>query len=261
MSHRDAPLLMAHLFTIRVPKQYRCAGRGLVGLAVFQADDHVAVLIPGVMEVIAGGQPPAHDGTAALYWAAVTAYGRHRHPQERYREDLINGGWAWIWLTETELEAPPGPLPDLAARVPDYPGFHGECPADGGTTDWDDSDQPAAPLLLVPRVDDPNVGMAIEDDDPAESAKLIEEGWEAPAGYVHSGYIPMFSEEGDRFGLTDRFFGESHFGGTAEYQNGGEPFPRLGPRYIAFDAKLCGVNVGDAVARIDLFTDRIEWSS
>lgn len=68
---RCTGLPMEHLFTIRVPEQYRCTGRDLVGLSVFQADDHVAVRIPGAAEVLAGGESPTHDETAARYWAAV----------------------------------------------------------------------------------------------------------------------------------------------------------------------------------------------
>ncbi|RSN70992.1 hypothetical protein [Actinomadura sp. WAC 06369] len=40
-------LPMAHLFTVRVPEEYRCAGGDLAGLSVFQSDDHVADAVEG----------------------------------------------------------------------------------------------------------------------------------------------------------------------------------------------------------------------
>src|SRR4051794_10747172 len=48
-------LPMAHLFTVRVPEEYRCAGPDYVALSLFQADDHVAKTVEGVAKVIDGG--------------------------------------------------------------------------------------------------------------------------------------------------------------------------------------------------------------
>jgi hypothetical protein len=45
--------------------QFRCAGPDLVALSAFQADDHVATMVAGVAEVLAGGSPPGHDLGAA----------------------------------------------------------------------------------------------------------------------------------------------------------------------------------------------------
>src|SRR6266496_475732 len=137
-------LPMAHLFTVTVPAQYRCAGPDLVGLSAFQADDHVSAPVPGLPEVVAGGRPPGHDPGAEPFWAAVAAYARARHPHELYVEDDIGGGWAWLWRRADELAAGPGPLPDEATRLPGYVTYDG---ADA----WR-ADQPPRPLHLQARV-------------------------------------------------------------------------------------------------------------
>jgi hypothetical protein len=224
-------LPMAHLFTVRVPAPYRCAGAELAGLSVFQADDHVSRKLAGVADVFAGGDPPAHGPAADAFWSALVGYARGgRHQRERYREDGIGGGWAWIWLTDTELAGPPGALPDPATREPEY---HSQ----DGVDAWR-ADRTAAPLRVVARDSDPNVGK--RPDDP------------------ESGYVDMDSEEGDRLGLSDRFFGQCHFGGTATPPNGGADH---GPFFFAFHEELGDANLGggDSPARIDLATDLIDW--
>jgi hypothetical protein len=248
-------LPMAHLFTVLVPPQFRCAGPDLVALSAFQADDHVATVVTGVAEVLAGGSPPGHDLGAVPFWAALAAYAGDRHPHELYVEDEIGGGWAWVWRSGAEFAGAPCQLPDDAARLPRYTTFDG---ADA----WR-ADQPARPLRLEARVDDPNVGRRIEDLAPDQ----VVAGWE------HSGYIDTYSEEGERLGL-DRFAGRDHFGGTAEPVNGGAAgdgseatsdggwaWVPMSPFFLAFDEKLGNPNLGcDGVLQLDLATGRVRWS-
>lgn len=225
-------LPMAHLFTVRVPEQYRCAGDDLAGLSVFQADDHVADEVEGAADVIAGGAPPAHEPEAAAFWSALGAYAKGRHPRERYREDEIGGGWAWIWLTEAELAAPACPLPDPATKEPDQ--------TDDDCIDAWRHDRPARPLRLRARADDPNVGKRYDE-------------W----GKKGSGYIDMHSEEGERLGLRERFFERCHFGGTATVVNGGD----FGPFFLGFGEALGDPNLGGGgFANLDLAAEEIDWS-
>ncbi|WP_285741099.1 hypothetical protein [Lentzea sp. NBRC 105346] len=223
---RAVGLPMPHLFTVRVPEQYRCAGPDLAGLSVFQAGDDRADPVDGVADTIAGGEPPSDTA----FWSALTEYARSRHPEERYQTDDIAGGWAWIWLTEAELAGPPCPLPDPATRLE-------------GTEDTTDAwraDRPPRRLRLVARVDDPNVGKTYVEFDKT------------------SGYIDMFSEEGKRLGLVERFFYQQHFGGTIVPPNGGED---IGPFFLAFDEKLGDPNLGgDGMAQLDLATEYLQWS-
>jgi hypothetical protein len=223
---------MAHLFTVRVPTQYRCAGPDLVALSVFQADDADGDTVDGVAETINGQAPPEHDAADTPFWSALTRYALARHPQERHQEDGSGGGWAWIWLTEAEFGAEPGEVPALATRGP------GHTPR--STADLGRADKPGRRVKIVARDGDPNVG------------KLYNE-W----GRGDSGYIPMRSEEGERLGL-DRFWGEWHFGGTADSPNGHEAF---GPFYLQFDEGLGKANLGgDGEARLDLAADTIDFS-
>lgn len=225
-------LPLAHLFTVRVPAQYRCAGADLVGLSVFEADDHVAETVAGAADTVAGGEPPAHDPRAAAFWSALTAYASDRHPRERFREDEIGGGWAWIWLTEAELNAPSCPLPDPATQLPDYTGQY-------RMGAWQ-HDRPPLPLRVRARTDDPNAGKRYDE-------------W----GKAAPGYIEMFSEEGERLGLKDRFLDRCHFGGTATALNGGD----FGPFFLGFDETLGDPNLaGGGTAHLDLAADEIEWS-
>jgi hypothetical protein len=220
---------MAHLFTVRVPEQYRCAGVELAGLSVFQADDHVSKAVAGADHVIAGGDVPPHGPETAAFWSALADYARTLHSQERYREDDIGGGWAWIWLTEEELTRSPSPLPDPATKPPGYDGPEGA---------WE-ADRPARGLRVVARVDDPNVGKRYEEFD------------------TESGYVEMYSEEGERLGLAERFGWQSHFGGTIVPPNGGEGF---GPFFLSFDEEFGGANLGgDSMGHIDLATEEIGW--
>jgi hypothetical protein len=84
---RSHGLPMAHLFTVRVPEPYRCAGPDLVGLSVFQADDHFDTSGGPVDHTIGGGDPPPHESGAAAFWSALTAYANAIHPWKRYRTD------------------------------------------------------------------------------------------------------------------------------------------------------------------------------
>jgi hypothetical protein len=224
-------LPMAHLFTVRVPEQYRCAGPEFVALSIFQADDHVAKIVDGLAALIDGGPLPEHDAATSAFWAEAAAYARRRHSMERYAEDLIRGGWALLWLTEEEFAGPPAELPAAAAVFPGHEsdGKHGNAYL---------ADRPARALELVLRADDPYVGRPpIETED---------------YQYIHD-----TNDERRRLGLPE--FHECHFGGTADYVNGG--LYDTGAWYLQFDGRLGDGNLGgDGSAAIDLMTSRIDWS-
>jgi hypothetical protein len=220
---------MAHLFTVRVPPEYRCAGRGYVGLSVFQAGDG-ARGVGGVPRALRGGAVPAHRESADAFWAAVAAHAHGRHPRERYMRDRKRSGWALIWLDEGEFTGPCCPVPDAAAQLPR--------PADDGGTDPYRCDQPPQALSVLVRQGDPNVGRRMGcNADPA--------------------YVPEFSPEWEARGLPD--FPVCHFGGTAAYPVGGEP--NFGPRYLQFDETLGGgsLECGGSVL-IDLRSSRLHRS-
>ena len=231
-------LPMAHVFTLRVPAEYRTKSEELIAISLFQADDHAADTVDGVAETIEMQELPEEaneSDEAGPFWASLLEYATGRHPQERYLEDLIDGGWAVLWLTEAEFRGPAGMPPAEAVGVfPEYD-------SSDGTSAYI---APTAPqyVELVVRTGDPNVG------------KEPKEFPDEAAGE----YVPMYSGKGQALGLDKLFFGKTHFGGTSSPCQGE---PDTSPFYLEFDEQFGGANLGgDGVAFIDLLNDRLDWA-
>ena len=185
-------LPMAHLWTILVPEAYRVKEKDLMAISLFQADDHVEDTVDGVEDMITNLTEVNHTDAVA-FWASLSRYANHRHPQEIYLEDIIGGGWALIWLTKEEFEGEATALPKKENSI--YPDYEVE--------EWSSTclvkDEPAQFIKHVVRTDDPNVG------------KMLDE-W--PDEDDENAYTPMFATKGTILKL-DRFHAKSHFGGTA----------------------------------------------
>jgi hypothetical protein len=76
-----------------LPPEYRRKGPELVGIALFQADDHVAKPTPGAKEALASGVAP---DASAFMASLVRAHGA-RHSQAVDLVDIIDGHFAAIW--------------------------------------------------------------------------------------------------------------------------------------------------------------------
>jgi len=227
-------LPMAHLWTILVPEAYRVKGKDLVAISLFQADDHVEDRVDGVEDMIANLTEVNHTD-AENFWASLSRYANHRHPQEIYLEDIIGGGWALIWLTKEEFKGEATTLPNKENGI--YPDYEIEA--------WSSTcfakDEPAQFIKHVVRIDDPNVG------------KMLDE-W-ADEDDVNA-YIPIFSEKGEMLKL-DRFHAKSHFGGTA---NPIQAIPEFSPFYIEFEETLGDANMGGGNGQIDLLNNEFDWA-
>lgn len=133
--HTRSAIPLAHVFTLRLPEQYRARGPELVALSFFvQASD-----------------PP--DTSDTLVSSATP------HPTER-RNNESNDDWcdfAWVWLTEAELAGAPCPPPELEGPADPAWALHLRA--------FEASDVPPEWLLLVP-YDDPNVGLTPSDEEP-----------------------------------------------------------------------------------------------
>ncbi len=231
---RTNGLPMAHLFTLLVPEEYRVQGPEFVAISLFQADDHVADEVKGVRKAFGGHKAYPKDG-ADIFWKTLLSHIENRHPQEKYMEDIIEGGWALIWLTEAEFKGKKTDLPNEKTCV--YPEYE----SDDGMNAYD-HDQKGQFVVLGERDDDPNVGRPLEDwpdeDDP-------------------EAYIPMHSDQGEKLKLSQRFFGQNHFGGTASPV---QATPEFSPFYIEFEEDLGNANMGGGNGQIDLLNSVLDWA-
>ena len=225
---------MAHIWTFRVPEEYRVKGEGYVAISLFQADDHVANPVEGVREVIAG-ERQINEPHAQTFWDSLQEYQQNRHPMEIYLEDIICGGWALIWLTQEEFEAGSTELPKQEqCTFPGYKSYDG--------TSCFAQDLPSRYVQLSMREGDPNIGRMLEDfpDESDENA-----------------YISMFSQKGKELDLQKKFFGKTHFGGTA---NPVQATPKFSPFYIEFEEAFGKANMGGGNGQIDLLNDQLDWA-
>ncbi|MGO2624800.1 MAG: hypothetical protein ACTH9C_08310 [Psychrobacter sp.] len=227
-------LPMAHLWTILVPEAYRVKGKDLVAISFFQAEDAFEDRVDGVEDMLTNSTE-MNNIDANDFWASLSCYVNHRHPQETYLEDTIGGSWALIWLTKDEFEGKPTPLPNKENSIhPDY-----EVDEWGSTCFAKDA--PAQFIQHVVRTDDPNVG------------KVLDE-W--PNEDDVNAYIPMFSEKGEALKLN-RFHAKNHFGGTA---NPIQAMPEFSPFYIEFEEEFGDANMGGGNGQIDLLNDQFDWA-
>jgi hypothetical protein len=136
--HRHSAIPLAHVFTLRLPEEYRVRGPELVALSFFtQASD-----APDTTETLASSATP--------------------HPTQRCNYEA-NDDWcdfAWVWLTEAELAGAPCPPPVLEGPADPSWALHLRA--------FEVSDVPPEWLALVP-YDDPNVGLTPSDDEPEDA--------------------------------------------------------------------------------------------
>ena len=102
-------LPMAHLFTIRIPEEYKVKKK-FDYISVFQSDDHVAVEIEGVREVIE--RVKLLRTQKGAFWDGLIKYARNKHKGEIYSEDLLEAGWCLVYLTKEEFNKGTCELPD-----------------------------------------------------------------------------------------------------------------------------------------------------
>lgn len=231
---RQNGLPMAHIWTFLVPEQYRVKGADFIAIALFQADDHLVTPVEGVSTVIETGQLQLAQH-AQPFWEGLAQYANHKHPMEIYMEDIIDGGWALIWLTAAEFSAAPTAIPSESLAVP--PNYSTK----EGANPYNYTQSPRY-VQLRKRLDDPNIGKALEDfpDEDDEAA-----------------YIDMFSDKGEALGLEDLFFGKTHFGGTA---NPVQATPEFSPFYIEFEEDFGNANMGGGNGQIDLLNNQLDWA-
>lgn len=227
-------LPMAHIWTFLVPQEYRVKGENYIAISLFQADDHVADKVEGVLQVI-NDKKPVQDSGSQAFWEALWEYTDNRHPMEIYLEDIIEGGWALIWLTKEEFNAGFTELPDEEKSVfPNYNSLDG--------MNCFQQNEPPKYVKLIVRENDPNVGRALED-------------W--PDEEDENAYIDMHSDKGKELNLRERFWGKTHFGGTA---NPTQATPEFSPFYIEFEERLGNSNMGGGNGQIDLLNDVLDWA-
>ena len=218
---------MIHVFTTRVPADYRRRGADWVGLSFFQADDHVADSVEGVSALFEG-QIPEDELANDSFLRSVQRYIANRHPNEYYMVDIIGGGFAAIWLSPKELRGRASPPPDDRTS-----------PRSGndGRNAWDNF-EPEVEFRLVERLGDPNVGItpvdvAIEDD-----------------CYIDIAKSPEHRE------FFERALGRCHFGGTSLCV---QAMPKISPYFIELE-EIGGANFGGGNCQICLETMTLDWA-
>lgn len=213
-------LPMRHAITLWLPQEYLVHGPEYAGIAVFQGDSERDT-------ETSTGDPASEDP----FLADLAA---HRpHPMATLQlSSFAARHFASVWLRADELLPGPTPPPADLRR----PGEH----RTHGPNAWDDP-LPMRRVWLLPRPDDPNVGIAIDD---------------RAAGYID----PVDEATGDDDPWFQPWRTRDHLGGTFA---GLDWTPRVGPHYLQLDAN-CGLVTGTNYARrgywaLDLTNGHIEW--
>ncbi len=231
---RICGLPMAHIWTLLVPEEYRVKGEKYVAISLFQADDHVANDVEGVVSVI-NDNKEIKNTNAQPFWDSLLEYAKNKHPMEIYFEDIIGGGWALIWLTKEEFNSNLTELPNQDDSVyPNYNSFDG--------TSCFQQNEPPKYVKLIPRENDPNIGRKLEEDPDQEE---------------ENAYIDMFSDKGKKLNLEEKYWGKTHFGGTACPT---QAMPEFSPFYIEFEENFGNANMGGGNGQIDLLNDEFDWA-
>ncbi len=178
---------MPHLFTVKVPEEYRVKGQEFMAIAVFQTDC----------------ERPGEIHTSP----EMEAYLKQKHPMEVFMEDEINFSWVVIWLTEAEFNSRATPLPQKNDSHVD------EC-----ENSVFETDQPAQNIQLKERTNDPNVGKVLcSDEDNSDYIPMFSEKGEElslsdlfgkphfggtcePGQMEPDGYSPFYIEFDDKLG-------------------------------------------------------------
>ncbi len=230
---------MAHLWTFLVPEEYRVKGNEYVAISLFQACDgdcvdEGEVEMDDVLNVI-DNKERKEESEAQEFWDSLLEYAENRHSQEVYLDDILGSGWVLIWLTEEEFNGESTNLPNEETSI--YPDYDtSEC------MDCFENDAPAEYVQLVEREDDPNTGRPLED-------------W--PDEEDESAYIGMYSDKGKELKLQEKFWGKTHFGGTA---NPVQATPAFSPFYIEFEEGFGDANMGGGNGQIDLLNSELNWN-
>lgn len=214
-------LPMAHIFTIRLPRDYQRKGPDFPAIAFYAGEGQFA-------DEDASPTADAGSNDPFLVWLASAI----DHPQLQLREDIIGGAFALVWLTEAEFEAGPGHPPIDVRR-------EGEWDAtDEGLNAWDYR-YPVTSVWLADRID-PNAGRA-----PVETP---DEG---------DGYESPFTDNFEFTAWAEPLWGLSHLGGTAFPV---QAMPEgLTPYYLEID-EIAGLNFGSGSCQIDLESDTFDWA-
>jgi hypothetical protein len=234
---------MAHLLTLALPPEYRRKGAELVGIALFQADDHVAVPTPGANETLTSG---VAAGEGAFFAALARAHAR-RHPEAVDLTDLIGGHFVLVWLREGELRGPrTAPPPDDRASAPAV--------ATGQNLNAWDHAEPEVSIWLAPRAFDPNAGKA-----PVEVWSDDEdEGSESPSADPE-GYVDVVLSKVEKLrAFFDEHHGRSHLGGTCLPV---QAMPEgLTPWFLELEDEVGGANFGGGNMQLDLESGVFDWA-
>lgn len=236
---------MMHVLTLELPPEYRRKGPELVGIALFQADDHVANAHPGVREALTAGN--VADDSA--FFASLLRARAQKHAEQVDLQDLIGGNFALIWLRAEELSGPrtEPPVDDRAST---------ELPEVGQNLNAWDHQKPEVGIWLAPRAFDPNAGKAPveiwsrEDDDDRDEVKP----------YVESdAYVDVvLSKVAELKKFYEEHHGCSHLGGTC--------FPvqampeGLTPWFLELEDDVGGANFGGGNMQLDLESGTFDWA-
>lgn len=235
---------MVHLLTLELPHEYRRKGPALVGLALFQADDHVAKATPGAKEALTTG---VATDTSAFMASLVRAHGA-RHPQAIDLVDLIGGNFVAIWLREEELRGPHrAPPEDDRASAP-------AIQTGQNLNAWDHT-RPEVSIWLAERPFDPNAGKSpkeIYSDDEDEDAP--------PPPYEPSDeYVDVVLTRIEKLkAFYEEHHGRSHLGGTCLPV---QSLPEgLTPWFLELEDEIGGANFGGGNLQYDLQSGVFDWA-
>ncbi len=221
---------MSHLFTVKVPEDYRVHGQEFMAVSLFysELDKYDA----DIESFITGQLQEMPQDEHAAFWEALDVYRKNKHPKSYNISGDFGEEYTVVWLTQAEFEGETTKLPEnnLAYELPDM---------QYTVMVYNEKQETREFLQLVERENDPNAGkMPTDDDDDPD-------------------YIPMYSDKGEELGL-ERFWGKQHFGGTSSpcqmEPTGFTPF------YLEFDESLGNANFGgDGVAQLDLLKNELKW--
>lgn len=238
---------MIHLLTLELPEPYRRNGPELVGIALFQADDHVATATPGAREALQDG-----IGDRSVAFIADLLQSRERrHANQADLVDIIGGNFALFRLTAAELA---GPRTEPPADRRDTM----ELPETGQDLNAWDHGEPERGIWLAKRAFDPNAGEApvdvFEEEEEEEVESVATEEWTSPDRYVDV----VLSNAPRLKAFYSEVHGRSHLGGTClpcqAVPDG------LTPWYIEVDDGVGGANFGGGNMQLDLESGVFEWA-
>ena len=231
---------MSHLLTLELPPEYRRKGPELVGIALFQADDHAAEPTPGAEQALTEGAAPSN----AAFFASLLRAHASRHPQQVDLVDIIDGNFALIWLRAEEISGPrtAPPADDRASANVGDPGQNMNA--------WDHP-EPEIAISLALRAFDPNAGKA-----PVETRRRVPDEGEYvdSAAYVD---VTVSNDETLRAFYAEHH-GRSHLGGTC--------FPvqampeGLTPWFLELEDGVAEANFGGGTMQLDLESGTFGWA-